>query len=109
MTPNSVLFGERSAYWTAKGFIGRDLYVALAADSELPDNFVQEDIAAILKIDPGSVKQRRARGEEPSFLKIGSKIVLYPRNLFCLFLADTLVDRRSSEAIPASDRYTQAS
>ncbi|MER9596079.1 hypothetical protein [Mesorhizobium sp. M0244] len=108
MTPTAVLFGARSAFWTSQGHTGRALYLALAADSELPDNLLQEDVAAILNIDPASVKQRRVRGEEPSFLKPSGKIVLYPRSLFCMWLADTLVDRRSPEPIPASDRYTQA-
>lgn len=108
MTSTAALFAERSAHWTRQGLVGRPLYLALAADSELPDNFRQEDVAEILHIDEGSVKQRRARGEEPSFLRVSGKIVLYPRNLFCMWLASTLVDRRSPEAIPASDRYTQA-
>ncbi|WFU88740.1 hypothetical protein QA644_06660 [Rhizobium sp. CC1099] len=109
MTPTAVLFGERSAFWTSKGIVGRALYIALAADSELPDNLLQEDVAAILNIDPASVKQRRVRGEEPSFLKLSGKIVLYPRSLFCMWLADMLVDRRGLEANPPSGRYTQAS
>ncbi|MER8369010.1 hypothetical protein [Mesorhizobium sp. M1378] len=108
MTPTAALFGERSAFWTSQGRVGRALYLALAADSELPDNLLPADVAAILNIDPDSVKQRRVRGEQPSFLKLSGKIVLYPRNLFCLWLADMLVDRRNQSAIPPADRYTQA-
>ncbi|MGI0528003.1 hypothetical protein [Rhizobium giardinii] len=108
MTSTAQLFGERSAFWTNQGLVGRDLYLALAADSRLPEHLLQEDLAAILHIDPASVKQRRVRGEEPGFLKLSGKIVLYPRSLFCMWLADMLVDRRSREATPASDRYSRA-
>jgi hypothetical protein len=93
-----ALFGERSAYWTSKGYFGAALYEQLASDSELPENFGSKAVAAILDVQPAAMAQRRKRGLPPSFLRLAQNYVTYPRHAFCLYLRDRFVERRPALA-----------
>ena len=98
------LFKERSAFWTSQGYTGAALYEALAADSELPENFPPKVIAAIENVGPGAVAQRRKRGAPPSFIRSAQNKVDYPRASYCLFLRDRFVERPTTRA---AAEYTQ--
>ncbi|QHP69419.1 hypothetical protein EI171_20285 [Bradyrhizobium sp. LCT2] len=109
-TPDAItavvtLFGERSAYWTSRGFFGAELYERLASDSELPENFDSKAVAAILGVKHDAMAQRRKRGDPPSFIRFAQNSVMYPRHALCLFLRDRFVERRPT---PARREYTCA-
>lgn len=87
-TRTAKLFNERTDFFTRQGLSGRALYEALAADSDLPSFFETEDVAAIMGLEIASLKRRRRVGEQPPFLRVGGKIVRYPKHGFCLMLAD---------------------
>jgi hypothetical protein len=100
-----ALFSERSAYWTAQGYFGADLYERLASDTELPENFESPVAAAILRVKSDAMAQRRKRNRPPSFIRYAQNSVTYPRHAFCLYLRDCFVERRSTLA---RDEYTAA-
>jgi hypothetical protein len=88
MTSNSFLFSQRQAYWTAQGYKGRAVYDQLATDAELPPQFTQSDITEISGLSSFALKQRRARGMAPAFLRLSSQFVRYPREALCSWLAE---------------------
>ena len=94
------LFNQRAAYWAGEGYIGAQVYEQLATDTELPENFETPVIAAILRVKPSAIAQRRKRGDPPSFIRAAQNWVIYPRHAFCLFLRDRFVDRRTALAAP---------
>lgn len=86
-------FNARLSYWTAKGLAGRDIYEALAGDTELPASFDTDDVAAILAVSPLSIKKQRNRQTGPDFLRLSPKAVRYPRPDLCRYLASRFVRR----------------
>jgi hypothetical protein len=87
-TPAAKLFEERITYHASQGLIGSAIYEALEVDDVLPAWFESEDIAAILDIQPDSLKRRRKDHEPPDFIRIGGRMIKYPRPAFCRMLAD---------------------
>lgn len=84
-------FNVRIAHWTSRGVSGAYLYEALASDPELPVTFSSEDVAAILGVSPLSVKKQRNRKTGPSFVRLSTKSVRYPRAELCRYLASRFV------------------
>lgn len=84
------LFNERASHFIERGYRGRDLYLALAADPELPLIFILEDTCEIERIEPATMRKRRSRGGGPPFKKNG-RFLQTTRPEYCLYLADRLV------------------
>lgn len=95
ITQNSKLFSERQAHFVRQGLTGRAVFEALAADDVLPASFDEKDLAAIAGVTTHAIKMRRARGSEPSFLKLSRKCIRYPRESACSWLASMYHDRRA--------------
>lgn len=72
---------------------GRAVFDALASDPELPNLFDEADAAAIAGLSSHAMKQRRARGMQPTFMRLSVRCVRYPREALCGWLADTLHSR----------------
>lgn len=89
---------ERSAFWTAQGYHGRELYERLAADADLPEFFAPPVLARLLNVQVPALAQRRKRGDPPSFIRPSPVEVLYPRASSFMFLADRFVERRPALA-----------
>ena len=98
------LFAERSAYWTSQGYHGAAVYDALGNDPTLPENFEPEVAAAIVNLLPSGLKDRRKRGDPPSFIRVGQNAVIYPRHAYCQWLKARFVERSPPSA---ADEYTQ--
>lgn len=96
MSQAAKLFSQRQAHWTAAGLSGRAVYDALASDSELPNFFTEADAAAIAGLSSHAMKQRRARGMQPTFTRLSVRCVRYPRESVCTWLADMLHARTAA-------------
>ncbi|HEV2900326.1 MAG TPA: hypothetical protein VGX71_21320 [Pseudaminobacter sp.] len=81
------LFEDRISHHASCGKRGREIFEALAVDDALPGLLESDDVASILGILPGSLKRRRKDGEPPEFIRIGGRLVKYPRPAFCEMLA----------------------
>jgi len=88
MTDIAKLFSERQSYWAGQGFRGREIFDRLAADPELPNFFAEPDAAAIAGLSVHAMKMRRTRGMQPSFMRLSSRCVRYPRPDYCTWLAE---------------------
>ena len=84
-------FSSRTAYWTAQGLSGQQLYERLASDDELPMVFDSEDVAAITGVSPLAVKKARSRRTGPNFIRLSAKAVRYNRADLCAYLASKYV------------------
>ena len=92
MTNNAHAFNQRIAYWTRQGKTGSAVYEALASDIELPAFFTPGDVSQITGLAPITVRQRRARGCEPSFIKQGPNRVRYPRAELARWFSTSFVE-----------------
>ncbi|MER8373682.1 hypothetical protein [Mesorhizobium sp. M1406] len=86
-SPIAKLFEERISHHASRGLHGREIFEALAIDDALPGLFEAEDVANILGIQTDSLKRRRKDGEPPEFIRVGGRLVKYPKPAFCLMLA----------------------
>lgn len=86
------LVSARQAYFTSRGIVGRELYVRLAADEELPASFREPAAAAIYGLSTHAMKQRRARGMKPDYVRVSHNSVLYTRASIFTDLADRFVE-----------------
>jgi hypothetical protein len=86
-SPVAKLFEDRISYHASCGLHGKQIFEALAVDDTLPGLFDADDIAAILGIQPDSLKRRRKDGEPPEYIRVGGRLVKYPKPAFCLMLA----------------------
>lgn len=92
MTDNAKTFNERIAYWTSRGKTGADVYEALATDTQLPAFFTSNDVSKITGLALITVRTRRARGCEPSFIKQGPTRIRYPRAELARWFATSFVE-----------------
>ncbi|MBU4529763.1 MAG: hypothetical protein KUA43_08800 [Hoeflea sp.] len=91
--PASKLFSQRMAHWTGNGLSGAALYQRLAEDDELPISFDPTETAAIIGVNPLSLKKQRNRGTGPEFMRASERAVRYPRPSLCMYLASRYVTR----------------
>lgn len=82
------LFSERQAHWVGQGLSGRDVFLALAKDHELPSFFTESDLAEISGLTTHAMKQRRVRAMDPAFVRFSVRCVRYTREAVCIWLAD---------------------
>lgn len=87
------LIAERYAYWSEQGMHGKALFEALANDPEIPFMLQPELASVVVGSSPGAMKQMRARGTGPAFLRQTGKIVSYTRPDLFQFLARRYVSR----------------
>jgi hypothetical protein len=87
-TPIAKLFEARIGYHASRGLVGPAIFKAMAVDDTLPGLLEAEDVAAILGFQTDSLKRRRKDGEPPDFIKIGGRVIKYPRPALCLMLAE---------------------
>jgi len=92
MGSNANTFNNRIAYWIGQGKTGADVYEALATDTKLPAFLSSDDVSDIIGLAPITVRQRRSRGCEPSFIKTGPNRVRYPRAELARWFATSFVE-----------------
>ena len=90
------IWNSRIAHWASKGLTGVDLYLALAADHELPAEFSPGELSEITGMALSSVKKRRVRGQAPNFVRLGARTVRYMRSDVCHGLASRYVQQEAA-------------
>lgn len=86
------LVSQRLAHWVSQGKFGGQVYEAMASDPELPANYWEPETAEIYGVTTHAMKQRRARGAPPSYIKISRNRVMYTREAIFRDLARRCVD-----------------
>ena len=95
-TEVSRLFEERTRHHQSGGLRGAALFRALASDPALPAHVAEDDVAAILKVQPKTMKARRRKGMPPLYTRrLGQKIIDYDLAALCDMLAEGTVDTRN--------------
>ena len=89
----SRLFEERKRAILAHGYRGAVVYQMLAIDPELPADVNTEDAAAILGVQPETLKTRRRKRMPPTYTRrFGDKIITYDLAVLCDLLAAGTVE-----------------
>jgi hypothetical protein len=97
-TPVSRLFLERKRYYAAQGIRGRRTYELLAIDSELPTDVETEDAAAILGLQPDTLRVRRRLKKSPPYTRrFGERGITYALCDLCDELAKGTVELTAAE------------
>lgn len=81
------LINERYSYWAAKGLTGAQIYEALATDEKLPTLLDPDTAAAAADLSSFGLKIRRQRKQEPAYIALSLKKVVYGRADFFRWLA----------------------
>lgn len=98
-TPSTAeLVQARIVHWHREGKHGGELYAALAEDVELPSFFPVPAVCEVTGETETGLKQRRQRGQSPSFVRLSGRRVVYPRLDLFLWLKDRYVGRKSPRA-----------
>ncbi|MDL2398423.1 hypothetical protein [Rhizobium mayense] len=94
-TPTSLLFERRKRHFQSKGLRGAALFLALAADLELPGHIDEASAAAILGVLPSTLKARRRKRMPPAYTRpLGYKGPLYDTAVVCDMLAENTAEGR---------------
>ncbi len=91
-------FWKRLAYHAQQGHGGAELYRQLASDAEVAPFFDQPEVAEILGVSGEALKQRRALGRPPEYIKLSQNLIRYPRDAVCMLLADNYRTMRREAA-----------
>jgi hypothetical protein len=89
----SRLFEARKRAILAEGYRGAEVYRRLAVDPELPTEVGTEDAAAILGVQPETLKTRRRKRMPPTYTRrFGDKSLTYDLAVLCDLLAAGTVE-----------------
>lgn len=97
---------DRVAHWTNQGVLGESLFDALATDPVLPSSLSAAHVSEATGLSANTLKMRRARRMEPSFIRLTRKFIVYPKGDFFQWLKRRYVPMRHDGR--ARDEYTQA-
>jgi hypothetical protein len=82
---------RRQAFWVGQGYAGRDVFLRLAEDPEIPSTFKEHAAAAIFGLSVFALRQRRSKGRPPAYMKLSGHLVVYTREALFHELANSCV------------------